>query len=138
MTAGQIIAFLFGTFIGGFLFYQGSYRLFVLYRLKKKGQYANGTVVRREKGDAYNTTVPFISFIDHVGNKVQGIAKNSIPTRGPSIRDVGDNVHIYYDTYKPDNFAIDAIVDKLVCFLIVVCGCTFLYAVVENLFKHFN
>jgi len=136
MTTGEIFGSLFGTLLGAFLFYEGFYRLYVLYRIKRKGQHAVGTVVRRAKGDAYNTTVPLISFMDHEGNQVTGIAKNSVPTNGVYIRFAGDTVRIYYDPFNPKNFVIDAIPDQFFCFLFAIAGCLFLYAVVITVYKN--
>ncbi len=133
MTAGEIFGCFFGTFIGGFLFYEGFSRLFLFYRLKGTGHYANGAVIRREKGKAFNTTVPHISFVDHEGNDVEGIAKNSIPSKDVHLHSVGDFVKIYYDPNNSSDFVIDAISNRFVCLFSAnnfwlfgsVCSCNF-------------
>jgi len=135
MTTGQIFGYLLATFIGSFLFYEGFKRLFILYRLQRKGRYTNGTVVRREKGDAYNTTVPFVSFIDNEGNVIEGTARNSIPSKGVYLRSPGDTVKIYFDPSNPHCFVIDAISDKITSLIAMLFGCIFLYAVIFSLYK---
>lgn len=135
MTLELFFGFCLGTFIGGFLLKQGGYRLFLLFKLKKKGVFVEGLVIRFDKGDAWGTTVPVIRFSDSNGREFEGIPKNAVPSKDIQFHSTGDILKVYYDANDPEQFVTDTISNQLICWLVTIAGGLFLFVVVMVLFR---
>ena len=127
---GQVLGYLLGIFIGGFLCYQGFWRVWLLRRLKQNGVKAEGIIVGQAQGDPALTAVPAVRFYDHLGNEIVGVPINSIPTRPYSPHLINDKVWVYYNRANSSQFVIDTLFDKFVAIFILGLGCLFLLAVI--------
>lgn len=98
------------------------YRKIAIHRkVKRKGLYVRGTIVRG--GSSFQGATPVIQFLTASGRQVEGVARNLGRVRG--FFHAGDRIDLYYLPDEESVFVVDVFLLNLFLYMGLIAGSLF-------------